>query len=298
MVTELDSPAMIELLRKKKKGHEVSDYQRSVANYNAHFKAVVEKWWPYEQEVLYMTFQEADRLRRAKVKDAAVLYCAHIENFTTKGDEGARKRNGLDWPENFKTVNQKREHWDTYTVMELKLIEELGKDKPVFSQNLANILPDGADLVFGLQMFLQYVKAAEDNHNVESRDLMDVLKQGEKSISEKTLLLPKKWLHPYLVERTIQAAYNYPYQIADNETYQHLVESGDSAYAYVQIIPEVLSKRVKIKTNYLHLVLDVSDGTLLAVYKASSDEDEDKVISKNSLKEYAQQARNNGLIRR
>jgi hypothetical protein len=66
---------------------------------------------------------------------------------------------------------------------------------------------------------------------------------------------------------------------------------GDSTYAYVQIIPEVISKRSKIKVNYLHLVLNAADGTLLAVYSPGGTEDEGKVITKSALKEYVRHER-------
>jgi hypothetical protein len=286
VVTEMDSPRLIELLRRKRKTKEIDLYKASVAQYNAWIREVAARYWPYHPEnIQYMTFSEADRLRRgSKSKSYAVLYCAHVENFITKGNEGARRHGGLVWAEDFTEVNKKREHWDTYAVMELKLIEDLGNHNTVFSQNLSNVLPDKADLVFGLQMLNRYIKADEVKAPKLSQ-MQDVLSLAVHPSDSTTLLLRKDWLHPYLNEHNVKALYPQAYQVVDAGTYQTRV-GGDSTYAYVQIIPEVISKKSKIKVNYLHLVLNAADGALLAVYSPGGPEDEGKIITKSALKEY------------
>jgi hypothetical protein len=289
VVTELDSPRLIELLGKKRKTKEIDLYKASVENYNTNLRAIVERYWPFGQDIEYMSFSEADRMRRAKVKEYAVLYCGHVENFTTKGDEGARRHSGLVWEENFPTVNTKRDHWDTYAVMEIKLIEDLGKHETVFSQNLANILPDKADLLFGMQMLNQYVQA--DAAKAKFTQLQDVLSYKATMSDTTTLLLRKDWLHPYINENNVRAIYPHPYRIVDAHEYEAKVDCADSAFAYVQIIPEVDSRRAKIKVSYLHLVLNAADGAVLAVYSPGGQENEGKIITKSALKEYVRQDR-------
>ena len=286
VVTEMDSPRLIELLRRKRKSKEIDLYKAAVVQYNAWIREAVTRYWPYDAEhVQYMTFSEADRLRRGtKSKEYAVLYCAHVENFMTKGNEGARRHAGLVWAENFTEVNKKREHWDTYAVMELKLIEDLGNHNTVFSQNLSNVLPDKADLVFGLQILNRYIKADEAKAAKLSQ-MQDVLSFAGAKSDSTTLLLRKDWLHPYLNEHNVKSLYPYAYDVVDAGTYQSRVGS-DSTYAYVQIIPEVISKRSKIKVNYLHLVLNAANGALLAVYSPGGTEDEGKIITKSAIKEY------------
>jgi len=286
VVTEMDSPRLIELLRRKRKTKEIDLYKAAVGQYNAWIREAVTRYWPYDAEsVQYMTFSEADRLRRgAKSKEYAVLYCAHVENFMTKGNEGARHHAGLVWSEDFTEVNKKREHWDTYAVMELKLIEDLGNHNTVFSQNLSNVLPDKADLVFGLQILNRYIKA-DAAKAAKLSHMQDVLSFAAAKPDSTTLLLRKDWLHPYLNEHNVKSLYPHAYQVVDAGTYQSHV-GVDSAYAYVQIIPEVISKRAKIKVNYLHLVLNAADGALLAVYSPGGTEDEGKIITKSAIKEY------------
>ena len=286
VVTEMDSPRLIELLRRKRKTKEIDQYKAAVAQYNSWIREVANRYWPYHPEnIEYMSFSEADRLRRgAKSKSYAVLYCAHVENFMNKGNEGARRHSGLVWEENFTEVNKKREHWDTYAVMELKLIEDLGNHNTVFSQNLSNVLPDKADLVFGLQMLNRYIKADEAKA-VKLSQMQDVLNYAAAKADSTTLLLRKDWLHPYLNEYNVKSLYPNAYQVVDAGTYQARV-GGDSTYAYVQIIPEVISKKSKIKVNYLHLVMNAANGALMAVYSPGGAEDEGKVITKSALKEY------------
>jgi hypothetical protein len=286
VVTEMDSPRLIELLRRKRKTKEIDLYKAAIAQYNAWIREVVTRYWPYDpQNIEYMTFSEADRLRRGtKSKSYAVLYCAHVENFITKGNEGARHHSGLVWEENFTEVNKKREHWDTYAVMEVKLIEDLGNHNTVFSQNLSNVLPDKADLVFGLQMLNRYIKADEAKA-AKLSVMQDVLSYAAAKSDITTLLLRKDWLHPYLNEYNVKSLYPHAYDVVDTGTYQARV-GGDSTYAYVQIIPEVISKRSKIKVNYLHLVMNAANGALLAVYSPGGTEDEGKIITKSAIKEY------------
>ena len=291
VVTEMDSPRLIELLRRKRKTKEIDLYKAAVAQYNAWIREVAPRYWPYQPEnIEYMTFSEADRLRRGtKSKSYAVLYCAHVENFINKGTEGARRHSGLVWEEDFTEVNKRREHWDTYAVMELKLIEDLGNPNTVFSQNLSNVLPDKADLVFGLQMLNRYIRAGEAKAPKLS-EMQDVLSYASSPSDSTTLLLRKDWLHPYLNEHNVKPLYPNAYQVVDAGTYQSRV-GGDSTYAYVQIIPEVISKRSKIKVNYLHLVMNAGDGALLAVYSPGGTEDEGKIITKSALKEYVRHER-------
>jgi hypothetical protein len=291
VVTEMDSPRLVEMLRKKRKTKEIDLYKASVVQYNVWMRQVVERYWPYAKDIEYMTFGDADRLRRAKSKDYAVLYCAHVENFTTKGDEGARRHSGLLWQEDFLDVNKKREHWDTYAVMEIKLIEDLGNRNTVFSQNLSNVLPDKADLAFGMQIFHHYLRAVEAKATRLS-EMQDVLNYAAPLSDSITLLLRKDWLQPSLNENNVSALYPHPYQVIDAQAYQARIGCGDSTYAYVQIIPEVLSKRAKIKVNYLHLVLNASDGRVLGAYSPSGPEQDGKIITKNALKEYVRQEHN------
>ncbi len=289
VVTELVSPRLIELLGKKRKTREIDLYKASVENYNANLRTIVERYWPFRKDIEYMSFSEADRLRRAKAKEYAVLYCGHVENFTTKGDEGARHHSGLVWEENFPTVNGKRDHWDTYAVMEIKLIEDLGKQETVFSQNLANILPDKADLLFGMQMLNQYVQA--DAAKAKFTQLQDVLTYKGTMPDTTTLLLRKDWLHPYLNESNVGSLYPHPYQVVEAADYQTKIGCTDSAFAYVQIIPEVDSRKAKIKVSYLHLVLNAADGAVLAAYSPGGQENDGKIITKSALKEYVRQDR-------
>lgn len=291
VVTEMDSPRLIELLRKKRKTKEIPLYKAAVEQYNAWMRQVVECYWPYNNDIEYMTFSDADRLRRTKSKEYAVLYCAHVENFTTKGDEGARRHSGLNWPEDFLGANKKRDHWDTYAVMEIKLIEDLGNRNTVFSQNLSNVLPDKADLAFGMQMFHHYLRAAEAKASKLSV-MQDVLNYAPSLSDSTTLLIRKDWLHPYLNEANVGAVYPHPYRVVDAKTYQIRIGCGDSTYAYVQIIPEVISKKAKIRVNYLHLVLNAADGSVLAAYSPGGAEQDGKIITKNALKEYVRQERN------
>lgn len=286
-VIEQDSPRMIELLQKKRKIKEIDLYKASIERYNTNLRAIVERYWPYDKNVEYMTFSEADRLRRSKAKDYAVLYCGHIENFITKGDEGARHHSGLVWEEDFTKKYQKRDHWDTYAVMEIKLIEDLVKKEPVFSQNLSNIIPDKADLLFGMQMLNQYIQA--DGSKSKFSQLQDVITYKTTMADTTTLLIRKDWLHPYLNENNIGALYPHPYKVLELPAYEDKVACPDSGYAYLQIIPEVDSRKAKIKVSYLHLVLNAADGSVIAAFSPGAHEDDGKIITKAALKEYVRQ---------
>jgi hypothetical protein len=296
IVVEQESVKMVELLRKKRRADQIDLYKSTIRDYNVAMQEAVEKFWPYGKgpdSLLYMTYDEADRLRKTKTKEYAVLYCANVENFTFKGEEGGRKLNGISWSDNFKVANSKRDHWEKYAVMEIKLIEELGKSEPVFTQNLANVLPEKADVVFGLRVLQYYLQEQLSKSNGGVVKMEDILKiKDEGKIAEKTLLLRRNWVHSYLSEGSVKAIYNFPFEIVEPIVFNNRALDADSAYAILMIIPEVISRKAKIKVNYMHLIIDAADGSpITSSIINDSEKDQGKMIEKANFRDYQQSAK-------
>jgi hypothetical protein len=189
---------------------------------------------------------------------------------------------GLIW--SYQNLNVGRDYWDKYTVMQIKLVEELNKSTAVFSQNLANIFPEKSDMVFGLQTFNLYMQESEKRS--KECDLKKVMQVNGEVLATKTLLLRKDWATHTLSDNEIKSVYPHPYLLTDACNFNNLVMQGDTTYAYLQIVPQINSSKSKIKISYLHLIIDAAEGKLLGVSTPGLSEG-NKNITRANLKDYS-----------
>lgn len=284
VVVEEESAQIIKILQTKKRPDQIERYRKSVADYNTSMKEVVEKLWQFDSKILYMRFTDAKRLY--KTDQYAVLYCATVENFKHVGQTGGKMHEGLIW--SYQNLNVGRDYWDKYTVMQIKLVEELNKPAAVFSQNLANVFPEKSDMVFGLQTLNLYIQEADKRS--KACDLKQVMQVNRQLLATKTLLLRKDWAYHSLTDNEIKEVYPHPFLLTDASTFNTLVMQGDSSYAYLQIVPEITSSKSKIKINYLHLIIDAAEGKILGISSPGVSEGS-KIITKSNLKDYSSYAR-------
>ena len=284
VVVEEESAQIIKILQTKKRPDQIDKYRKSVADYNTSMKEVAERLWPFDTKILYMKFTDAKRLY--KTDQYAVLYCATVENFKHVGQTGGKMHEGLLW--SYQNLNVGRDYWDKYTVMQIKLVEELSKTPAVYSQNLANIFPEKSDMVFGLQTFNLYLREADKRS--KSCELKQVMQVSGQVLATKTLLLRKDWAYHSLTDNEIKEAYPHAFLLTDASTFNNLVMQGDSSYAYLQIVPEITSSKNKIKINYLHLIIDAAEGKVLGISSPGISEGS-KIITKSNLKDYSSYAR-------
>lgn len=284
VVVEEESAQIIKILQTKKRTDQIEKYRKSVADYNASMKEVAERLWPFNTKILYMRFTDAKRLY--KTDQYAVLYCATVENFKHVGQSGGKMHEGLVW--SYQNLNVGRDYWDKYTVMQVKLVEELNKTTAVFSQNLANIFPEKSDMIFGLQTLNLYIREADKRN--KTCDLKQVMQINGQVLASKTLLLRKDWTYHSLSDQEIKEVYPHPFLVTDASTFNSLVMQGDSSYAYLQIVPEITSSKNKIKINYLHLIIDAAEGKVLGISSPGLSEGS-KIITKANLKDYSSYAR-------
>jgi hypothetical protein len=284
VVVEEESAQIIKILQTKKRLDQIEKYRKSLADYNTSMKEVAERLWPFDTKILYMKFTDAKRLY--KTDQYAVLYCATVENFKHVGQTGGKMHEGLMW--SYQNLNVGRDYWDKYTVMQIKLVEELSKTPAVYSQNLANIFPEKSDMVFGLQTFNLYLREADKRS--KSCDLKQVMQVNGQVLATKTLLLRKDWAYHSLTDNEIKEAYPHAFLLTDATTFNKLVMQGDSSYAYLQIVPEITSSKSKIRINYLHLIIDAAEGKVLGISSPGLSEGS-KIITKSNLKDYSSYAR-------
>lgn len=288
VIVEQPSQRIIELMKKKKKTNEqLAGYEAVVDEYNAAFKRSVEKYWRWDSSATFMTMNDADRFRKTQAKNYAVLYCTTIDNFMSQGNAGGRNFQRVAFPEDYKSLNHAREHWNSYTVMEIKFLEDLAKSEPVFRQNLPNIIPEKSDLTLGVQAVRHYFMDSTLRARPEPYEWEAVLPAAELDMQAKTLLLRKDWLAAGLNHDKIKEVYPYPFIIVDGKRFNESAMRGNPNLALLEIVPEVHSKRQKIVTNYLHAIIDSMTGLPLGYTLLKAEDGKDKYISRESMKELA-----------
>jgi hypothetical protein len=172
--------------------------------------------------------------------------------------------------------------------MQIRLIEELNKPEPVFSQNLSNVFPEKADIVFGLQALQHYVLSEKNGKDLSFKKIVQI---ASDELAAKTLLLKQDWIPSTLSETEVKSIYPFGVQISDGTTFNNLVMQADSSYAYLQIIPQISSTKNKIKIQYLHVILDAADGKILGMSTPGLS-DGSKIITKANLKDYCHSVKN------
>ncbi len=291
VIEEVESPKVIEFLKKRKRPNEIERYRKSIADYNTNVKEAVEKFWKFNPNILYKTYNEADKIFRSKSAYYSVLYCATFENFKIQGDSGGRLHPGLNWYCIYKDFSMKPDYWDNYTVMEVKLIEEFNKPNPVFHQNLSDLIPGKANLIFALQAMQFYTQEKGVNKTAKTLDLKEVIALSESELSAKTLLVKDASLYAGLSQNDIKATYPYPFEILHSSEFDERVVQADPATAFVQIVPQVISAKNKIKIYYLHLVIDPSSGNVMAISSPGQADKSYTGITKDSLKDFVHSAK-------
>ncbi len=288
VVIEQPSQKVMELMKKKKKQDQIPAYEAAVAAYNASLKQTIEKYWPWDSSANYMTMNDADRLRKTQAKGYVVLYCTNVDNFTDRGNSGGRSCGRVSFPENYQQLNIDREHWNMYTAMEIKMLEDLPKSQPIFRQNLPNIIPEKADMAFGIHAVLHYLQDSTLRARPAPYEWERILPPATTDMQSRTLLLRKDWLAKGLTAEAIRQVYPYPFVIVDANRFNESAMRNNTNLALLAIVPEVRSRPQKIITNYLHAVIDNVTGLPLGFVWLKAEDAKDKYISRESLKDLAQ----------
>lgn len=291
VITETESPKQISALQKRKQPDLVVRYRQAIADYNADMRAVIKKFWQSPHSVQYLTYTEVERLFKAGDTTHSVLYCATVENFKEQGDPGGKVHEGLYWNQILKSAktNVIRDHWEAYTVMQAKLIEEFNKSAPAYRQNLTDILPEKSDLIFGLQAMNHYTYA-KFNRSAKSHDLKESVVVQESGLTSKTLLLKQAWIAAPLTVAEMKTVYPHQFEVVSAEVFNERVAQANPAYAYVQIVPQVVSSKSRIRIHYLHLITESATGKVLGLSTPGFSDDEGKMITRENLKDYGNSA--------
>ncbi|MEZ5038388.1 MAG: hypothetical protein R2828_00785 [Saprospiraceae bacterium] len=277
-------------LKRKKNPEGWAAYDQSLESYNAWMKEVVEKYWTLsDKTVLYKTKEQIDEMKKNKDADKYILlYCTHRRPLQTSGGIAL-------WDRLFVSnlaANQERNHKALYAEIRLSTLEEYGKNSPIHWLELANVFPEKADLVYGIQAIQRFVDHIRNNPDMDRKELLlSPLKADKSILKDKILLFRADWFDEEFDSTTIANYYPHPYRIVSPEEFNQLVFEGAAQYAYVMIIPDLTNSSAITSLSYYHLLIDAANGEVLDVINYFSGKGKSVLgisISKNNGKYFDQ----------
>ena len=244
----------------KKKPEALAQYKADIETYNTKIQKIAPQFWTLSKSVIFKTETELKELQKAKSKEYAYLEYRNEKMQENYGYETFKRGTGDQW---------------TTAAIEIRFTEKPAAPPAGYATMLSGSPTD-------LQLALA-VKSLQGIYNSigKATSRKELHAQGIKKLKTKTLLLDKDLLASGLNEKTIKAAYPYPFKIVDNATIENAVLNSEKEYAVINITPVMGIQAIS------HMVSDTSGDPLSAdVPSLLSKSKEPMMITKESLAQY------------
>jgi hypothetical protein len=257
-------------MTKKKKETEIDEYRAALEKYNLELRDVVEKFWPYKDKgIEYKTYTEVTKLKKAKNKSYAVLYC--VSQRPSRFNGGYLTAEGLEW---WIIKDDGEDNYsDCFTTMVVNQIEDFERT-PVYSTPLPDVFPTKADLVFGVTSASNYfdyrIRKKMKGEKVNQQDMVDEqVKENAPKLKDMNLLIRKDLLNKKLHENTIKQYYPFKYTVCSKEDIDNAIMNQQDQTAYILILPIVVSSSNSNSVTYIHYIFNTKTNELMAYIKPS-----------------------------
>ncbi|MBK9732806.1 MAG: hypothetical protein IPO83_16260 [Chitinophagaceae bacterium] len=258
---EVPNVKVIEKLQKKKNVDAITAYKKALEKYNVTMKAVMDKYWKFSDQILYMTPDEITTLIDSKSTEYVIIRCAttSIGTGMIHNGSGAAYNPGgtqmvatseyggnLNWSyTELKEENWEddRDYWNGNTIMEFWRVEKMKKGlmktpDVVARVALPEIFPDTASVVYGVKMVQHYLKSSL---RTEKINYVQQLKADYALVRSKTVYVRSDRLDPELSEQEVKKIYTYPIRIVSKSEYETAIFNGEDGNAFIVIAPQVVA---------------------------------------------------------
>lgn len=272
VIVEEPKEKVIKKITRKKHEDKIPVYKAAIDGYNVKMKQVAEKFWTYSKNgIEYKTYKEVDELRKAKIKDYAILYCASSE--MSDFHAGFEEESGLDWTWDTEDDSQDRDYFDGFTQMKVSLLEDL-KGKPIMYAVLPDIFPTITSLVYSIQTLQTYmdirIRQKKNDEDISPKEYINnSIKKNHPDLARKTLLIREDLISKKLDKNNIASIYPYKFEIVNKERLDSVVLHADNNYAYALIIPALNSGTSSNSVYYFQTILGADSGEMFAYSQPS-----------------------------
>lgn len=230
VVVEEENKIVLDKLKKEEKSLQL--YKSLVAAYNTNMKAAIEKYWPYETEVIYKTKDEAADIKK---HEKGALYTILYPNSTIRlNGSMVRSAGGIDWTFLYPASWQNNtERSGTALSFCLNSIEDFGK-KPAAEIYVSSQYPDNSDIIFALQ-FLAW-SARNTMENPSETDVPALANQKAPQLKNLKLVIQRSDADAKFVENSAKTKYTHSFEIKSGEDYQTIIQESTEGAAYWKLV--------------------------------------------------------------
>jgi hypothetical protein len=250
-----------EKLNKKHHSDKVDAYAKAMDEFNKRFADAISKYWKVnEGEVQYKTLEEVNDINDRK--NYAVVFCrsanqAELGNSYTV-------TNGIWWWPDYKEVIHDKDVNDKMTVFCMCLLDRFSKT-PMYQFPLPDLYPTQADLDYAVNAtnYLCNYRVDHRNGSDPKRLAIDMIKENQAVLKDKTLLIRRDWLDKKLTPAEMAKDYPFPYMIAGADTVERIMDSASAQYAVSIVAPNADESGVNGAIMYDQYAYNLEDGAIL-----------------------------------
>lgn len=265
----------METLTKSGNTAEVARIKALFEQFNAQIKQAFQSYWKMHKEIVYKTYPEYAKMSKEEQEEYVVLT---FESYLALTPTGAFRnyRYLVLVPERFGKKRKKPfvDLYHSFSIQDPKF-----SFPPLFLIYLPEPEPGIQSLHFSLNASQQFMQRYLNKEDVKMNDLIPDDKASTEGLrlKEKTLLINAEDIDSSLTLDEIKQIYPYNVQIVNKEEIAKRIASRDSSFAYfmvqtqlllpVTISASVLNNRGADFGRFLHLIVDIQSGDLLAEHK-------------------------------
>ena len=276
VITPESDPKQLEKLKKKGKDQEAAEIEKLYVAFVEELKEAIDKRWTIHTAVNYKTVDEFLQMDKSTHEEYIVM------SFLTQSTDIRKKYLYLDPLD--KVPGKKKqginEFYDQFPLIAFVLAEDfiLPVRKTVYSRKLPEACPGPLSLFFTLKLINNHVlESANREKKITKNDEKIAVISNHEALKEKILYIGEDWKEDNFGINQIKATYPYPVQIVDQNVLIDKIRSNESQIAVHFVWPEVyihssgMGSSMSSSTRYVHLIVDIQSGKILAASRESGE---------------------------
>ena len=237
-------------------------YKNGVDSFNSYLKFAVEKYYKWSKKpVEYMSASKvAALIRDGKATKYAILHYTVENSYVDSHDLGPVYGGGV-YNDSVRAYSKSK----GYGVISVQVVGNDAKPQDVYAVALPVAYPSCADMIYAMEMIRNVFTEVTKEKDFDIKEFHETIVKYKRFMKKRTLLIAKSQLSAKTTLHDLKERYDWPIEIVDYTTIDAAARKGDSAYAYVEVIPVKASAQQagKLSNALRDLVIDAKDGKVL-----------------------------------
>lgn len=259
VIKEYDQKVLNDL---RKKPNEQSDYKEGIDLFNKSLKDVMEKDWRYSNGIVFVTEEEARKLKEMRTKGYCIMDLIELDNYKM-GDFYSSKPNNP-----FNTLANRSYHLShTGKLLALVIRSAENSKETLVSAHLPSLGFSYTSVKFMIQFIQHQMEYCEANGITKYPQLKKLVSSRSSGGRNKTLLLYDpligKSIKKDIEGSGLKKVYPGSTEVIDVDKLNSIVSEKDARYMYILTVPSGAEDHgIVLHQNF---VVDALDGSILFI---------------------------------